>query len=71
MKHGDKFETIEVMRDLPHIAKEAKEARRDYMSGKWKKYISLDELLDVFATKRDMPNARFVSHKKAWVNFID
>ena len=63
---GDKYETCIVMRDFPNLAKDAAEARRDYKSGKWKKYTSLDELLDKFIRERDVPDAQFVSHKKAW-----
>ena len=39
-------ETLEVMRDFPTIAKDAAEARRDFKSGKWKKYTSLESILE-------------------------
>ncbi len=38
-------ETLEVMWDFPNIAQDVAEVGRDYKSGKWKTYLSLEELL--------------------------
>lgn len=54
-------ETLEVMRDFPHIAKDAKEARRDYASGKWKKYTTLEQ---VIATARNYGVSRSAKTKR-------
>lgn len=38
-------ETLEVMHEFPHLKKDMKEARRDYTSGRYKTYTTLDEIL--------------------------
>lgn len=58
-------ETLEVIRDFPHIAKDAQEARRDYVSGKWKKYATLDDLLQRhYAVSRPVKTKRRKSISK-------
>ena len=49
MMSAEKFdswkETMEVMRECPDLAQEAKEAEEDYKSGDYKRYTTLDEIL--------------------------
>ena len=39
------METLDVMREMPDLAKDIEEARADYKSGAYKSYITLEELL--------------------------
>ncbi len=39
-------ETFEVMRDIPDLKKDIKEVERDLKTGAYKKYITLEELLE-------------------------
>lgn len=45
-------ETIEVMWDFPNLRKDIEQAERDFKSGKYKKYTTLDELLNTKTRKR-------------------
>ncbi len=38
-------ETLEVMKDFPDLKKDVKEARKDFASGRYKKYTTLEEIL--------------------------
>ena len=40
------IETLEVMRDFPDLKKDIMESEKEYKSGKYKSYITLDELLE-------------------------
>ena len=38
-------ETIETIHDIPDLKKDIREARRDFTSGAYKKYVTLEELM--------------------------
>ena len=45
-------ETLEVMREMPDLAKDIKETRRDYETGAYKNYITLEQLLATHGLSR-------------------
>ncbi len=47
-------ETLEVMRDFPDLKKDIKEAERDYKSGKYKNYITLEDLMIKMGYNNDL-----------------
>ena len=44
-EHESMMETLEVMRDLPNLKKEARKVDQDVGSGKYKKYKTLAEIM--------------------------
>lgn len=58
-------ETLEVMQEMPDLKKDIQEAERDYASGDYRRYTTLDEILkkEKLMLVQDKNNKKYVHSK--------